>query len=97
MEPEVQDVVQAEATVLTHVLVLNHKSIFQFYTILRLFRPIGLQYLQEIMGQRSLCGQNQFELYKREFGMASSIKSQGDNGSEIPNRSLISMIWRILR
>ena len=49
-----------------------------YFTILRLFRPIGLQYSREITGQRSLCGQNQFELYKRGLGMASSIKSQHD-------------------
>ena len=30
------------------------------------------------MGQRSLRGRNQFELYKRGLGMASSIKSQPD-------------------
>ena len=48
------------------------------YTILRLFRPIGLQYLWEITGQRSLRGRNQFELYKRGLGMASSIKLQPD-------------------
>ena len=48
------------------------------YTLLRLFRPIRLQYSREITGQRSLCRQNQFELYKRGLGMASSIKSQPD-------------------
>ena len=48
------------------------------YTILRLFRPIRLQYLREIMGQRSLRGRKQFELYKRGLGMASSIKWQPD-------------------
>ena len=30
------------------------------------------------MGQRPLRGRNQFELYKRGLGMASSIKSQPD-------------------
>ena len=30
------------------------------------------------MGQRSLCGRNQFALYKRELGMGSNIKSQPD-------------------
>ena len=48
------------------------------FTILRLFQPIVLQYSREITGQRSLHERNQFQLYKRGLGMASSIKSQPD-------------------
>ena len=38
----------------------------------------NLLYSRDITGQRSMHRRNQFELYKRKLGMASSIKSQPD-------------------
>ena len=45
--------------------------------VLRLFRPIGLQYSWEITGQ-SPARVKPVKLYKRGLGMASSIKLQPD-------------------